>query len=186
VERDVEHEALLLMSARQAGVRCTEVAALASLADGSMALALENVSGHRLDELSADDIDADLLDAIFREANAMHRARVAHRSLRTANILVQDGRPVIIDASFAKQSAPPRLLAIDRAELLASLAALVGVEPVVAAAARVLDPDDLAAAEPYLQPLALSSATRHQVSKPLLKDLRAQVAAVTGEEPPPL
>ena len=166
---DVEHQALLLMLARRAGVRCPEVEALA-----------------RLDALSPDQIDDALLDAVWREVATIHAARLAHRALRAGNILVAAGRPTIIDLSFGEESATPRSQAIDRAELLASLAALVGPERALGSAARVLDPDDLATALPYLQPLALSASTRHQVSKGLLTELRTGTADVTGEEVPPL
>ena len=183
---DVEHQALLLMLARRAGVRCPEVEALARLGDGSVALALECIDGELLDALPPDQIDDALLDAVWREVATIHAARLAHRALRAGNILVGAGRPTIIDLSFGEESATPRSQAIDRAELLASLAALVGPERALAAAARVLDSDDLATALPYLQPLALSASTRHQVSKGLLTELRTGTAEVTGEEVPPL
>ena len=117
----------------------------------------------------------------------MHRARIAHRALHPSNILVAAGVPAIIDLDFAKESASPRLQAIDRAELLASLAgdrrrrARSSRRP-----QRVLGPSDLASASPFLQPLALSARTRKQASKALLQELRTGIAAVTGEEPPPL
>ena len=47
-------------------------------------------------------------------------------------------------------------------------------------------PPQLASAAPYLQPLALSAATRKQASKALLRELRDGIATVTGEEPAPL
>ncbi|HET6663372.1 MAG TPA: flippase-like domain-containing protein, partial [Acidimicrobiales bacterium] len=183
---DVEHQAFLLMLARQGGVNCPGVELLTSLPDGSMILGLEHVDGERLDSLPMDEVDDDLLDAVWREVRAMHHARLAHRSLRAANVLVASGRPVIIDLSFGHESATSRAQAIDRAELLTSLAALVGPERATASAARVLDPAALAAAAPYLQPLALSAATRRQASKSLLGDLRTGVGALTGVESPPL
>ena len=183
---DVEHQALLLMLARRAGVRCPEVEALARLGDGSVALALECIDGELLDDLPPDQIDDSLLDAVWREVATIHAARLAHRALRAGNILVAAGRPTIIDLSFGEESATPRSRAIDRAELLTSLAALVGTERALASAARVLDSDDLATALPYLQPLALSASTRRQVSKGLLTELRNGTAEVTGEEVPPL
>src|SRR6185436_16362293 len=97
-----------------------------------------------------------------------------------------DGQPILIDVGFGTESASPRQLSIDRAELLASLAALVGAAPAVASAARVLDADDLAAAAPYLQLLALSATTRKRVSKSLLRSAREEIAAVTQREPEPL
>ena len=77
-------------------------------------------------------------------------------------------------------------MAIDRAELLASLAGLVGVDAAVSAASRTLDPTDLAAAVPYLQPLALSAATRKQAGKSMLRELRTAVAEASDQEPVPL
>jgi undecaprenyl-diphosphatase len=183
---DVEHQALLLMLARQGGVTCPAVEVLTSLPDGSMILGLEHVAGEPLDALGPDEIDDELLDAVWREVRALHAARLAHRSLRAANVMVASGRPVVIDLSFGHESASPRDQAIDRAELLASLAVLVGSERATAAAARVLEPNALAAAGPYLQPLALSGSTRKQVSKSQLSELRACVGALSGQEPPPL
>ena len=100
--------------------------------------------------------------------------------------MVANRRPRLIDMDFAKESASPRLQAIDRAELLASLAAIVGVAPTVASARRILTPTDLAAATPYLQPLALSAATRKHASKAMLGELRSEIATVTGVESLPL
>jgi undecaprenyl-diphosphatase len=62
----------------------------------------------------------------------------------------------------------------------------VGADVAVAAAARTLTPDELAAAVPYLQPLALSASTRSAVSKSLLDELRTAIAETTGVETPPL
>ncbi len=186
LEHDVEHEALMLLMAGQAGVATPAVRAVTELADGSMVLAMERVDGRVLDQLAASEVDADLLDAIWQEVARLHRARFAHRVLRAGNIMVTDRRPRLIDMDFAKEAASPRLQAIDRAELLTSLAAIVGADAAVASAARVLAAADLAAAAPFLQPLALSAATRKQASKTTLGELRTQIAAVTGEEPPPL
>ena len=160
--------------------------ALTSLPDGSMALAMEHIEGRRLDALAPGDIDADLLDSVWQETRTLHRARIAHRSLHVGNILVDAGSAVIVDFSFAEESADERLRAIDRAELCASMAALVGPKPVIASAQRTIGSDDLAAALPYLQPLALSASTRARASKSLLKELRENITATTGKEPVPL
>ena len=176
----------MLLMAHGAGVRCPGVDALTTLPDGSVALAMEDMPGVQLDELDPGNVDAALLDAVWHEAARLHRARIAHRALHPSNILVADGVPVIIDMEDARESASPRLHAIDRAELLASLAAIGGAEPVVASAARVLSPSELASASPFLQPLALSARTRKQTSKAQLQELRAGIATVTGEEAPAL
>ena len=58
--------------------------------------------------------------------------------------------------------------------------------PAVSAASRTLDPTELAAAVPYLQPLALSAATRKQAGKSMLRELRTAVAEASDQEPVPL
>ena len=94
-----------------------------------MVLAMQDLGGRRLDELAADELGGDLLDDLWRQVHALHRAGLAHRSLRAANILVTEGRPVLIDFGRPASAASARMQAIDRAELLASLAASFGAEP---------------------------------------------------------
>jgi uncharacterized protein (TIRG00374 family) len=183
----VENEALLLLLARRRDVRCPELRAYVTLADGSPVLALDRVDGTPLDARQAGDIDDELLDSVWREVGVLHHAHLAHRSLRTANIVIDDSdRPVITGLGAGSASANPRQVACDRAELLASLATQVGPERAVASAARFIPPDQLSAVEPFLQPLALSAATRKQASKSTLQQLRSGIASATGTEPAPL
>ncbi len=184
---EVENEALLLLLARRAGARCPELRALTTLPDRSPALALDRVLGTSLDTVPADDFDDTLLDAVWREVGVLHHAHLAHRSLRMANLVVDgDGQPAITGLGSGVASATPRQISIDRAELLTSLSTTVGPERAVASAARFVPPDELAAVVPFLQPLALSSATRKQASKSMLQQLRSEIATTTGTEPPPL
>ncbi len=185
-DRAVEHEALLLVLARRGGAHCPDLHAIAALPDGSTAIAIDDVGGRPLDTLDAAELDTDLLGAVWREVATLHRAGLAHRALRAANIVVGDDGPAIVDLAAARTAADARLKAIDRAELLVSLAEIVGPERAVDAAAGVLSPTDLAAATAYLQPLALSAATRKRAPKSLLASLRDRIAEVTGEQPEPL
>jgi undecaprenyl-diphosphatase len=151
-----------------------------------MALAVEYVDGRPLDALQPEAIDAALLDHTWQQVDRMHAARIAHRSLRAANILVTRDGPVVIDFGFGTESAGERARAIDCAELLVSLATLVGSDAAIASADRTIGAAALASATPYLQPLALSAATRKQANKALLRELRDGIATVTGEAPAPL
>jgi glycosyltransferase 2 family protein len=184
MERAVEHEGLMLLLARRAGVRCPDLRAIASLPDGSMVLAMEDVGGIPLDAVT--ERSDDLLDAVWRQLRALHDAGIAHRALRAANIVVDGEEPVIVDFGSAEAAASPRLQAFDRAELIVSLATLAGTEAATASAARVLPAADLAAATPFVQPLALTAATRRGASKSLLKSVRDEVGEVTELEPEPL
>ena len=155
-----------------------------AVADGSMVLAMSDVGGQRLDELPDGTVDDTLLRAVWEQVAALHAAGLAHGALRAANVLVDaDRAPVIIDVGAGATAADARARALDRAELLASLAAHVGPEAAVGAAAGVIPAADLAAAMPYLQPLALSAASRRAVSKSTLRSLRDGIVEATGLEP---
>ena len=186
LQGDVEHQAFLLLRAGQGDVSCPRVELVTRLPDGSMALALEYIDGRRLDEFDPETINAEMLDAVWSEVRTLHERHLAHRALRAGNVMIVDGRPVLLDFGFGEDSASPRMQAIDRAELLASLGSTVGPEPAVAAAVRVLGPTDAATALPFLQPLGLSAATRRAASKTLLKELRASVETTTGQPSAPL
>ncbi len=186
LERSVEHEGLLLLLARRAGVRCPDLRAVVTVEDGSMVLAMDDVGGRQLDTLSSDECSPELLDAVWTETRALHAAGIAHRALRAANVVVDDDGPVIVDFGSAVAAAEPRLQAFDRAELIVSLATLASPEVATAAAARTLQAEDLAAATPFVQPLALTAATRRTASKSLLKDVREHIGRSTGLEPEPL
>ena len=186
LERAVEHEGLLLLLARRADVRCPDLRALVGLDDGSMVLAMEDVGGRQLDTLTADGCSTELLDAVWAQTRALHSAGIAHRALRAANVVISDDGPMIVDFGSAEAAADPRLQAFDRAELVVSLATVAGSEPATAAAARTLPPADLAAATPFIQPLALTAATRRRASKSLLKAVRDELGRITGVEPEPL
>jgi tRNA A-37 threonylcarbamoyl transferase component Bud32 len=126
----------MLLVAGRAGVRCPALEVMTALPTGSLALALEEVSGQLMSEMDDVAIDDALLDETWRQADTLHRGRLAHRALHPSNIVVHHREPVIIDFASAESSAPPRLLAIDRAELIASLAATVGPERAIGSAMR--------------------------------------------------
>ena len=99
-----------------------------------------------------------------------------------------DGRPWLTDFSFSELAATQRQQDLDLAELLASLALLVGADRAVSSAAAVIGAQGLAPAVPLLQPLALSAATRHAIAREdgLLAQTRSAAAAASGLSAQPL
>ena len=179
----VEHQALTAFMAGQAGVRAPAVRQVIKTADGSALLAMERVNGSSLDRIPGQDISDPMLRELWQQVDGLHRARIAHRSLRAANIVAdRAGRPWIVDFSFSELGATPRQMALDVAELLASLAAMVGAGKAVGSAAAVIGPGGVGAAVPLLQPLALSAGTRRAIARHagLLTDTRAAAAAASG------
>ena len=154
-------------------------------ADGSALLVMDRVDGSSLDLIPVQRLSDTMLRKLWEQVDRLHRARIAHRSLRAANIVADGtGRPWVVDFSFSELGATQRQMALDVAELLASLAAIIGADRAVAGAAAVIGPDDVAAAVPLLQPLALSAGTRRAVARHdgLLTRTRAAAAAASGRE----
>jgi glycosyltransferase 2 family protein len=185
----VEHEAYLGLLAARAGVRTPAVLTATPAADGHVLLVQQHVSGQTLDRLDAAQVDDRLLAAVWAEVARLHAAGIAHRDLRRANVLVDlDGQPWLLGFGFAEAAASARRLAGDVAELLASLACLVGADRAVHSAVQALGAEAVAQALALLQPSALAAATRADIkARPgLLAELRERAAAATGTEPPRL
>jgi uncharacterized membrane protein YbhN (UPF0104 family) len=185
----VEHQALAGVMAERAGVLVPGVDRVVKAGGDTALLVLDWVDGSPLEQLPAGLITDDLLVRLWAEVDKLHSAGIAHRSLRAANIIVdQDGQPVIADFSFSELSATRRQMDLDVAELLASLAALVGEDRAVPAAVKVLGAEGVAPTVPLLQPLALSAGTRRAVKQQdgLLTQTRAAAAAASGLAAPEL
>jgi len=185
----VEHQALAGVMAERAGVLVPGVDRVVKAGGDTALLVLDWVDGGSLEQLPAEQITDDLLARLWTEVDKLHRAGIAHRSLHAGNVMVDPaGRPVIADFSFSELSATPRQIHLDVAELIASLAALVGEDRTVSTAVKVLGPEGVAPAVPLLQPLALSAGTRRAVKRQdgLLTRTRSAAAAASGLATPEL
>ena len=176
----IEHEAAATLAAYAAGVRVPRTH-LAGSVGGSAVLVLDEVPGTNL--AAVPDIGDDLLRATWAQVRLLHEHRIAHRDLVRANVLVDDtGAPWLVDFGNAEQGANDATLGADVAELLASLAVVVGVDRAVASARSELGAQALLDAVPALAPYALSAVTRRETGPELLRQLREEVAA--GDLPP--
>jgi glycosyltransferase 2 family protein len=186
LKQAVEHQALVGMMAERAGVHAPQVYNVIGVPDGSVMLVMEFVDGASLADLSGEQVTDQLLEQLWREVDRLHVAGIAHRSLRTANVMVGgDARPWIVDFSFSELAASSRAVELDVAELLASLASQIGPERSVDSAISVIGASGLAPAVPLLQPLALSASTRRVVARKdkLLVRTRAAAATASGRAP---
>jgi uncharacterized protein (TIRG00374 family) len=182
--RAVEHEALVAVMAERARVAVPHVGQVIK-ADGSVLLTMELVAGQRLDEMPADSITDKLARDVWVQVSRLRQARIAHRSLHGGNIMVgENGCPRLADFSFAELAATSRQMAIDVAELLASLAGQIGPDRAVGSALPAIGRDGVATAVPLLQPLALSARTRHRIKgqDALLKRTREAAIAASGDQ----
>jgi glycosyltransferase 2 family protein len=180
----VERQALVGVMAERAGVFAPSVDRVVKAGDDTVLLVMEWVDGSTLEQLPAEQISDDLLMRLWAEVDKLHRAGIAHRSLRAANVMVSPaGLPRIVDFSFSELAATQRQRDLDVAELLASLATLAGEDRAVAAAGKVLGARGVAPSVPLLQPLALSAATRRAIARQdgMLARTRSRAAAASGQ-----
>lgn len=164
LRRSVEHEALVSLQAAALGIPTPKIIGVAEAGVDGMVLAYEGIAGASADQLEDVALTDRALESIWTMVSSLHSRRIAHRDLRLANIFIaKDGQPMLIDFGFSELAASDQLLGTDVAELLASTAAVVGVERAVRAAHVATGLEELARALPWLQPSALSTATREAI-----------------------
>ena len=182
----VEHEALALLMAAQAGVRVPEVVISALGPEGDALIVTRQPNLAPLELAGPDEVSDETLVDLWRQVDDLHRAGISHGRLNLSNVLLSQDGPMLVDLSAATLGAPQSALDIDAAELLVACCCLVGPERTVAKAVQVGFADDLDNLQPYLQGAALTPHTRDlaRSHKLGLKDLRAAVGEATGTPVP--
>jgi len=178
----VEHEAFVTLLAARRGVAVPEVVTAGETAYGDAVLVVEG--GFR--PLTAAAATAALVDQLWQQLGALHRAGIAHGRLDHRRVVVSDdGRVHLTDFGAASVTAPPGRFLADRAAVLAISALLIGNGAAVARAIDAVGAPAVAEAVPYLQPAALSGTLRRGIrdAEIDLDDLRARAAesSVTTE-----
>jgi uncharacterized membrane protein YbhN (UPF0104 family) len=185
--QQVEHEAFLTLLAERAGVPVEPVVA-AGMADEDAVLVLE-LDGSWLDEVDDGAVTDELLRDLWTALVRLHEAGIAHGAVDGRHLVLRaDGTGAL--GGFGGASAAPSDAQIqqDRAQLLAATSTRVGIDRAVEAAATALGPDGLGVVLPYIQPAALTRATRRSLKRAgtELDHLRERAAAAAGTEPPKL
>ncbi len=156
---------------------------------GSVGLLEARIAGTWAADLAPAALDRAFLLDVWRQVDALHHDRIAHRNLDLAEVeRTADGRAVLRGFDGAAIAASDRDLALDRAQLLVSTALAIGAPAAVDVAIAAIGQDEVVAAVPYLQPLALPAPTRRawRSNKEVLDALRDAVRQATGVEPAPL
>jgi undecaprenyl-diphosphatase len=186
-KRQLQVEALVDLLAAKFGLRTPDVVALATLEDGTTLLAFRGLDAKSLDSIDVNQVSDDVLEGLWSQVALLRAARIAHRDLRLANVMIDvEGNPWVIDFGFAQTSATDRALARDIAEMLASQSTVVDPDRVVTTALVQLGPTPIAEALPFLTMSSLARATRTGLKRApgTLERLR-NVAASRLEETAP-
>jgi uncharacterized membrane protein YbhN (UPF0104 family) len=187
LRRSLERESLMSYAVTAAAARTPRLVATSEVGTDAALLAFEDVPGAVLAELPRARITNDLLTAIWHLLDLLDGHRLAHRHLEAGSILVgEDGAPYLVELRGGEIASSDLVRRLDLAQLLTTLALLVGPERAVSTGADVLGADRLVAAVPLLQKVALSRGTRaalrHQ--RDLLSRIREQILRLRPEAVP--
>jgi len=182
----VEHEALVTVLAGQSGVRVPEVVTAAIGPTGDALVVTHQPAVEPLETAPAEQVTDELLEKVWEQAARLQSAGISHGRLNASNVLVVDGRPMIVDFSAATLGAPQSALDMDAAEIIVASTILVGTDRAWRTARQAGWTGTVGRVLPYLQRAALTPhlrdlARQHELD---LKDLRAKAAAATGQEAP--
>jgi len=185
LRRAAEHEAFLSLAAESQDVRTPHLVTVRGVGTDEMLLAYERLDGTSLDRVDPRDCTSTVLEEVWRCVADLRAVDIAHRDLRLANLFLDDdGEVWLIDFGFAELAADEVLLARDVAELVASTSAAFGAHKAVETAVSVLGARTVATSIPWIQPLALSSATREHIGgRDGCAALRVVAATATSSNP---
>ncbi len=173
--RNIEMESFASLWAKQAGVRVPVIVDVLKIRNSWM-LIQEKLDAIPLSEHG--NLRQRTLEDAWRQVARLHAANVAHRDLRAANLMVdKQGNAWIIDFGFAEVAPRKQRQYMDVAELLMSMALIVGVKRTLDAALPVVGPDKLIRVLPYLRREVFSGATAKALkdNKHLVEEMKTEI-----------
>jgi len=187
VRAAVEHHALMAMAVARAGVHAPELLAAAEVGPFAAVLAYRPPSGVPLDSTTAKSLTDTDLAAFWHLLSLLQRAQIAHRGLSLGNLLIDErGRAALSTTGTGDIAAADLPLRIDVAQLLTTLALLVGPRRAVASGVSSLGSQAVVRALPLLQSVAMGTSTRSalRTRKGLLRQIRELVLDLAPEGEP--
>jgi glycosyltransferase 2 family protein len=164
-DRATERLALLSYAAQDAGVPMPRLCALVRSGQEAVVLAYEHHDGPTLADLVVAPTDAQL-GRVWDDVLRLHAHRVTHRALTADHILLAAGDQVLLLPPTSGDVAATDLqIRLDRAQLMAELALLVGPDRSADVAMAKIPPDEIISTVPLLQTVALARSTRHALRR---------------------
>jgi uncharacterized membrane protein YbhN (UPF0104 family) len=164
-DRAVERLALLSYAAEDAGVPMPRLCALVRAGQEAIVVAYEHHDGTTLGDPDSKPTDVQLgrvWDAVLR----LHAHRVTHRSLTAEHILLTGGdRVMLLPPTAGDVAATDLQIRLDRAQLMAELALVVGPDRSAELAQEKIPADEIISVVPLLQTVALARSTRHALRR---------------------
>lgn len=149
----------------------------------SSILVLDHASALRTTDTGK--LDDDTVLGYMTYLKRAHRRGYTHRRI-TSDVLArtQQGTPVIAGWQNGDDASSSANVSLDKVQMLALFAALIGIDRTVALARRAWDDETLVNLIPFVQKAAVPASTRtlEGWNKTLLEDLRKSMGALAPEE----
>jgi hypothetical protein len=147
VQRLVEHEDYLMRVFGDAGAPVVRSYGFVEITPGREYMLVTDFATNA-QEIGDERVEVDdaVIDDGLRTIRVLWDAGLAHRDVKPANLLVADGRIVLIDLGFAQVRPTPWRQAVDLANMCLCLASRTDARRVYEAALRYFTPDDVAEA----------------------------------------
>jgi glycosyltransferase 2 family protein len=183
--QQVEHESLITLLARQAGVCAPEVRVAGLVSSGDAVLVFAQPDADPLED-NVHPLDQDVLDTIWRQAEMLRSARLAHGGLNLSNMVNSRSGPMIVRFQRGQLGARGAALNVDLAELLVTASVAAGSERAVQAAINSVGKQAVGEALPFVQRAALTPHARSLVRARRLnvEELRRRAASEAGTDLP--
>jgi uncharacterized membrane protein YbhN (UPF0104 family) len=187
VRAEVEHHALMAMAVRKAGVRAPELLAASEVGPFAAVLAYRPPEGSPLDRAKGSALSDSELAAFWRLLGHLQQAQIAHRGLSLETLLLDgQGHASLRETDTGDIAAADLSLRIDVAQLLTTIALLVGPQRAVTSAVSSLGSQAVVRALPLVQKVAMGPSTRSALrdEKGLLRSIREEVLDLAPEGEP--
>jgi uncharacterized membrane protein YbhN (UPF0104 family) len=178
VRAAVEHQSLMALTLAKLGVLAPEPLAACQVGPAAALIAFRRPAAVALSSGHDAELSAERLQNLWRLLSTLQTAKIAHRGLEAANVLLAaDDQVGLAIPGGGDIAAADLALRLDTAQLLTTVALRTSPEAAVGSATLVLGPQALVRALALLQPVALGRSTRQELRqhKHLLHDLRAEV-----------
>jgi tRNA A-37 threonylcarbamoyl transferase component Bud32 len=136
-------------------------------------------------ELGEAEVDDQLIDDGLRIVRRLWEAGLAHRDVKPANLLVRDGRLLLIDVAFVEARPSPWRQAVDLANMMLCLALRSSPEQVYRRALQYFSVEEITEGFAAARGLALPSQLRHLL-RAQGRDLHAEFVRLLPSPPQPI